>query len=228
MVHCAHTRVGRVCDGAEPPLVLGAVSRPGYDPPMSEPVGQFVAKPRDVAPPPLPEVEEVNRVAKETADRVAAAQTRKRQFVGAINGAKLRVGILEAELIEAADGDAAGLSLAAMTAKLGLATADWAMIQVLNGTVEIKDAKQALDVAKVALDIHDRMAGETPEDLATLTPEQRDARHKALKASIASLTLTLRRREAEAGDQLPDPNAPPPSPVGPVGLATVPTQPPPV
>lgn len=172
----------------------------------------------------MPATEEVARVAKETAERVAAAQMRKRQFVGAINGAKLRIGILEAELVEAADGTDAGISLAAMTAKLGLATADWCMLQILNGNLEIKDAKQGADVAKIMLDIHDRMAGETPDDLASLTPEERDARHKALKAGIATLTLSLKRREAEAGDQLPDAADAAPSPVGPVALATVPPQ----
>lgn len=174
--------------------------------------------------PALPATEEVAKVAKETAERVAAAQMRKRAFLGAINGAKLRVGILEAELVEAAGDDAAGISLAAMTAKLGLAAADFCMIQILNGNVELKDAKQAADVAKVMLDIHDRMAGETPDDLASLTPAERDARHKALKAGIATLTLSLKRRLAESGDQLPDAADATPSPVGPVALATVPPQ----
>lgn len=162
---------------------------------------------------PLPSPDEVKARLKQRTAEVAEANEKKRNFLGLIRGAKLRVGVVEAE--------AEGLGLEALTAALGLTTANLMLMQIVNGTLPVKDAEQAAKVAKMALDIHRQMAMDEPADREELTPDERAKRRAATQVAVKELARQLvdRATAAETRDQGPSPSATP-------ALAIVPSVPP--
>ena len=145
---------------------------------------------QDLAERPPPSRAELKEKLALEAARVAEAEERRRQVLGLIRGSKLRVGVLE--------GETQGQGLEALLANLGIAVADFALMHVLNGNVEIKTAKEALDVATLAYKLHQSAAGASETDLAALTPEQRAERRKVMIAGALQLKATLLERADEA------------------------------
>jgi hypothetical protein len=138
-------------------------------------------------------------------DRIKAAEERRKQVLGLVRGAKLRVGLLEAE--------AEGQGLEALTATLGIAMADYAMMAVINGNVPIKDAGQAAQIAKLGIEVHKLTSGTSDVDKAEMTPAERDEYRKNLVAAIRTLSSDLAARARAADDVTEaDVDAVPPSP----------------
>lgn len=142
----------------------------------------------------LPSREELHAKMREHTKRIEEAKDRKRQVIGLVRGAKLRVGLLESE--------AEGQGLEALTANLGIAMADFAMMLVINGQVVVKDAKQAAEVAKIGLDIHRALTAQEAGDVAEMTPAQRDERRKNLVAGVMTLARELKERAEAIGDDV--------------------------
>lgn len=131
--------------------------------------------------------------------RVEAAQERRRQVLGLVRGSKLRVALLEAELVDA---EQVGLGLEALLSKLGLTAAAFAMMEVVNGNLVYRDPKMAMDVAKLGIEVHRAMAMDEAPDRANLTPDEREKRRAEHVAAIRSLTKRLEERAKEAADDL--------------------------
>lgn len=163
--------------------------------------------------------DELKAELKEHTERVRLAEERRRHVLGLMRGSKLRVGLLELET----DGN----GLAALLANLGISTAAFMLMEVINGNLPVKDARQAADIAKIALDIHRQMTGDEEGDLATLPPEKRAERRTVLVREAKSMIESWRERAEKATDvTLDEVAAVPPSPSAAPRLGIVSATPP--
>jgi len=128
---------------------------------------------------------------------VEAAAQRRRQVVGLVKGSKLRVALLESELVDA---EQVGLGLEALLSKLGLTAAAFALMEVVNGNLVYRDPKMAMEVAKIGLDVHRAMTMDEPADRDQLTPEEREKRRGELLAAVKTLGRRLEERAKEAAE----------------------------
>lgn len=125
----------------------------------------------------MPEVEDPSA----DLERRNQALQAKREFEAFIRGSAARVDMLPRGPIKG----------------LGFAVADLMLMKILNGTVKPKSAKEAIDVAKGALDIARREAGESDTTVTISTPEQREI----AIARAGELYAKAKERQAlESGD----------------------------
>jgi hypothetical protein len=141
---------------------------------------------------PLPTPAELKAKITEHTARVEEAAERRRKVLGLVRGAKLRVGLLEAET--------EGQGIEALVANLGLGVSAYMLMEIVNGNVVVKDAKMAADVAKIGLELHRALSVDEASDRANLTPAERDERRKTIVASIKTLHDDLQKRAAAATD----------------------------
>lgn len=120
-----------------------------------------------------------------TAAEVSQASERRRQYEAFARAADQRADMLPRTMI----------------AKLGFATADLMLMSIVNRTVKPKTAKEAIEVAKIALDIARREEGETDVTITIKTAEQRQA---ALERIGQMRTAAQARRALEAGPPIED------------------------
>jgi hypothetical protein len=111
------------------------------------------------------------------ADRRQQAAIAKAQFEAFVKGANAR-----AEMLPRTD-----------LAKLGFGVAHRMLSEVITGRVQPKSAKEAMDVAKAAMDIARRETGEGDTQVIIRTPEDR----ARAVASIAELRAVARARQIE-------------------------------
>lgn len=83
---------------------------------------------------------------------------------------------------------------------LGFATAGLMLTEILTGRIEIRTAKEAADVAKLALEIARREAGEPDANAGIQTPEQRQVMLKNIEAMRHELGERAKQAAAGAGD----------------------------
>ena len=122
----------------------------------------------------LPTTEQRAIVEGEERERAEAAMAAKSEWEKMVAGAEARISTLKRELIPL----------------LGFGVAEVMLMQVLNGTLEVKDAKQAAEVAKIALELARTEQGESRENLGVaLTADERakrEARIAAMAAEVAA------------------------------------------
>lgn len=116
------------------------------------------------------------------AAEIERCATERARFLAGIRGATLRAEVFSPTII-------ANLSLGAVGLMLEM---------ILNGHVEVKDAKQAIDVAKIALAISDKVTESVPAG-ATETVGAESRADKI--AAIETLYGTLRERAHDAIDR---------------------------
>ena len=115
----------------------------------------------------------------EEMDRAKVAASKRAEFLSLIQQGQIKVGLLPRELM----------------AGFGIATANLMLLKILTGKTEVTTARQAADVAKIALDIARLELGQgapTAEDM------DEDAR-KAAIAKAMQVMEDLRARANAAG-----------------------------
>jgi hypothetical protein len=126
------------------------------------------------------------------AKRTAAA--RKLAFDRTVANATVKSSALERKLL----------------ATFAVGTANWMLARILSGEIEPKDAKQAAEIAKIALDIARTETGEgdiRPEDMTTDERKLKIAQAQALAAEVMARGRQIAEQTpAEAG--LPVPSVP--------------------
>lgn len=152
--------------------------------------------------PDLPYVEQhrgdVDARARETAeaaDRRRKGAEAKRRFEATIAGAKSRAALLDRELL----------------GELSFSAALIAVMAIVNGTVEIKTAKEAAEVARALVDIGRLERGDPSAHSTQLSPEERAVRIESAKRLRDELAERAKVEQAELDDTLggPDVNLPP-------------------
>jgi hypothetical protein len=143
--------------------------------------GHFEPAPAGEDHPNTPHLEVARAAKSEKArqEKAALAEKNQREFVARIAGSRARLTLLPRELLQA----------------VAFGVAEVSLMKVLTGEVPIKTAKEAADVAKIALDIGRIEVGDPTSIHGEYSPEQREdliANAKALRAE-----LEKRQREAE-------------------------------
>lgn len=121
----------------------------------------------------------LSRSEDEHAARLAAARRNKAELESFVRGSMARAESLQRGLLP----------------RLGFAVADLMLMEIVTGRLKPKTAKEAADIAKVALDIARRESGEPDSSIVIGTPEQR----AAAIAKISELKAIAEQRQLTAG-----------------------------